>query len=1346
MSANRYQLIKLEKSNFSIWYFQIKNVFEAESIDYVLTVENQSSIYPNWKVDQAKARTILFQSLETNDISLILDKSTAYSIIKLFRERSRRGASATNLHEELALLKWTKNDTADDFVAKLLNIKLRMTEAGLAVDDSRLTHKLVSSLPSLLSDLQNEYERKDAEGESLDFEKVKMTVLRLYETKIRKAAARPALSVGRQSGNIRKFCRYCKHVGHLIEDCRLLKEKEARKALIRSSSVQNNNSASIQHDSQPNAGHRNTGGQQRRDQTHLQPANNQPQRNAAELQLPPQFRNPSQPALCMNPIKREDWEFDSDCAFFMTPHRHHFEHLNADERESFVTGNGVVQSEGIGSVRVSAFDGVQWNELFLNDVHYVPSLPCALFSEPACKPKIVSDPQRGELNLYFGDRLLFTGTRDPNSSNIPYIMNIRVISSSRQCSVVKVSKQILHGRFGHCPEPTFNSTINNELVTGVAVEDSAVVLERCVTCLESKMERKSNTGSLTKTNIAGHSTHSDSYSPKINTLTGLNTAFVFVDEATRLINIQLVKDKSFACSALNRFLTFQKNSIGKYPAFFHSDSGTEFTSSAFVNILETQHIKPSNSTPYVKQQNGLAERTIKHLIYTTNAILNSSGLPISLWNELFQAAAHLINIRFKRTLDSSPFVLFHGYPPPVDHLRILGTYAYVHIPLQLQSTFGSKSRKMRLVNFTESPSIMRFWQPGTRSVKSFHTFTFLPESLVRLGNRRSSVASDSNHPSDHPANRPSNEERVEVEVQHSEVPLVLEPDDHSDHPDQLPFDPPGDDESDHNPPVQPTTSTAPQKRPRKVYEKVFRQTRSVTSATGQLPEQQILRCLTVNPQSPAISELIRAAEQCEIDSLISNGTFEIAHPPPGTKIIQSQFIYGTKMKPITGEIIYKARCVAKGFQQRFGLDYLDTYAPTVSIVGFKIVLVLAIELGLSLYQFDVTAAFLNTPLKEVIWMEPPFSDGTGRKWRLLKSIYGLKQAAADWHHQFSSILTEFGFKVVHADRSLFVFSDGPEFAIICLWVDDGLIAARQQHTIDRIVTFLQSKLTLTSGPANKFIGIEINILTNQIEIHQSAYISKLATHFEILTTRHSLNSPLPKGYTVNLSEPANSEICSLYRSLVSSLLYLSRHTRPDIAFAVGILTTKLNSPSLNDLAIAKRVLQYVLDTKTMRMVLRSSDHLTLDGFCDANYGVEPRGLSRTGCIIKLFGNPIAWFSRLQSVPAKSTAEAEWYAIDACAREMLWIRQLLIDLFITVPSFRIFSDNLTAIQICNDFERSPNARTKHVERAFYFIQHYISKRIIQLFYIPTHLQPADILTKAYARPQHFKQIQELNLEI
>jgi hypothetical protein len=152
-------------------------------------------------------------------------------------------------------------------------------------------------------------------------------------------------------------------------------------------------------------------------------------------------------------------------------------------------------------------------------------------------------------------------------------------------------------------------------------------------------------------------------------------------------------------------------------------------------------------------------------------------------------------------------------------------------------------------------------------------------------------------------------------------------------------------------------------------------------------------------QQPDFKEFL-AAEKKEIANMEKNGVLQVMALPDGVKAIGSKFVYKRKHGK-TGELVErKARIVAKGFQQRAGIDFLDTSAPVAGVTGFRMLVCTALIRGWRTYSWDVTAAFLHPDLLQAIYMRAP--DGypdmpPGMVFLLKKTIYGLKQSANEWH-------------------------------------------------------------------------------------------------------------------------------------------------------------------------------------------------------------------------------------------------------------------------------------------------------------------------------------------------------------
>lgn len=182
----------------------------------------------------------------------------------------------------------------------------------------------------------------------------------------------------------------------------------------------------------------------------------------------------------------------------------------------------------------------------------------------------------------------------------------------------------------------------------------------------------------------------------------------------------------------------------------------------------------------------------------------------------------------------------------------------------------------------------------------------------------------------------------------------------------------------------------------------------------------------------------KEAVQNELNNHETNGTWTLTNLPPGRKAITAKWVLHIKRKADGSIDKYKARLVARGFSQREGIDYQETFSPVVRTATIRILLAIAQHRGWNVYQMDVTAAFLNGVVDEDIYMiQPPgCEDGTRRVCKLNKAIYGLKQASRTWYPVLHRNLTNLGFKRVESDYGLYVKSTNKGKMIISVYVDD----------------------------------------------------------------------------------------------------------------------------------------------------------------------------------------------------------------------------------------------------------------------------------------------------------------------
>lgn len=224
------------------------------------------------------------------------------------------------------------------------------------------------------------------------------------------------------------------------------------------------------------------------------------------------------------------------------------------------------------------------------------------------------------------------------------------------------------------------------------------------------------------------------------------------------------------------------------------------------------------------------------------------------------------------------------------------------------------------------------------------------------------------------------------------------------------------------------------------------------------------------------------------------------------KTIDSKWIFRVKTDAERRSHRFKARLCARGFLQREGIDYTETFAPVVRYDSLRVFLAIVATKNLELMQFDVQTAFLYGKLDETIFMGLPEGLDVENEARgnvndvvckLERSLYGLKQAPRYWNKRFTRFLNEFKFKECEADRCVFVGQFESEVVYLALFVDDGLVAANTKETLDFIVNKLSDTFRITVGDLDVFVGLQIlrNKKEKSLIIHQSAYTRKIIDRF-----------------------------------------------------------------------------------------------------------------------------------------------------------------------------------------------------------------------------------------------------------
>lgn len=526
----------------------------------------------------------------------------------------------------------------------------------------------------------------------------------------------------------------------------------------------------------------------------------------------------------------------------------------------------------------------------------------------------------------------------------------------------------------------------------------------------------------------------------------------------------------------------------------------------------------------------------------------------------------------------------------------------------------------------------------------------------------------------------------------------------------------------------------------------------------------------------------QAAMDAEMASIQSHGTYSVTPRPAGVNVVGCRWVFAVKVQD--GYVKrFKARLVARGFSQQFGVDYEETYAPVMKYKTLRILLALVAARDLTLELIDVQTAYLNAELKEVVYMQQPegYEQGSPKEYvcRLLRAIYGLKQAGREWNAHLNTFILSLGFTRLSSDTCVYVKrSRGGRIMLLSTYVDDIPSAFDESDRAEweevKAAFFQHYKITFL-GEADWFLNMRLtrDRARKVLFLDQRAYIDQLLQQTQFDECRIASHPGAQEELSKADSPTTPAEIAAMasipYRSVVGALTYLANATRPDIAAAVNRVAQFSQNPGAKHWAAVRQILRYLSGTKDLALRFqpenagkmqqvssaRHSDshpqltpsadaaNLTLIAYADASWGNCPDSRrSTTGWLLGLGGSWIDWCTKKQETVALSSCEAEYMALASATQAILWTRSLLAEMDMQstggavstsslsspVP-LRMFSDNKSAIAIAkNDAHHS---RTKHIDIRHHFVRDEIQAGNILLQWISTEQQLADILTKPLA---------------
>ncbi|KAJ3473654.1 hypothetical protein NLI96_g12893 [Meripilus lineatus] len=1047
---------------------------------------------------------------------------------------------------------------------------------------------------------------------------------------------------------------------------------------------------------------------------------------------------------------------DTGASSHLDPTRSNFTDFTEIPPRPIGTANGqTFYAHGKGTIHLKVPNGTSVSKIVLKDVLYAPSMPLSLVSASRIAKSghsITLKGDRAEVTDNSG-RLVFQATE--RNGLYPISGTVAEVACA---ALHEVSIDEAHRLLGHISHPVARRLITSELVTGIKL-DSKSIPSFCTGCAQGKQTREPfpQERSSERAKAYGDLIHTDVWGPAPTESLGHKSYYVtFTDDHSRETTCYLMRNKSEAFEKYKVFEAWVETQKGQRVRALRSDRGGEYMSNAFTDHLESKGTTRSVTVHDSPQQNGVAERLNRTLAEHMRAMLIPSGLPSSLWGEALMHAVWLKNRTATRALpNTTPYEQSTGRKPDLSTLREFGCKAYVRV--EGQSKLESRTRVGHFVGFDSESKAYRVYWPDTRQVSIERNVRFDNSEVVgSTGPEGEKSVPNISVPSTHDSSSPSPPSSIPDPLHH--------------------FEPPA-----------PVTDSRPQ-RARKPSIHVQQVLNGEGTATGRPKAPKFTPGLQVPPiheeevgaaavedieeegewtfvwafvaveeaEPKSYKEAVKGKEaehwmkgcEKEMGRLKRYGTYILVEPPAGANIIGSKWVFRRKKDAIGKIIEYKARLVAQGFTQTYGVDYTDTFAPVAKLTSIRVILALAARNDWEIHQMDVKSAYLNGTLDEVIYMKQPegFIE-PGKEHlvaQLIKTIYGLKQSGRYWYQEFSQALAELGFVKCAADPCVFYHhSSSGDILIIAIHVDDSTIVANSLRFLSKFKEQISQRFEMTDlGEIRFLLGFEItrDRPARTIHLSQRAYLTDIISRFN-LTDSYPLSIPIPPGTMLSIEQSPQTaeEIQDMkmvpYRELIGALMYASIGTRPDISFSVSLLAQFMSNPGRAHWEAAKRVLRYVKGTLDYRLTYGSTTS-GLESFSDADWASQSHRHSISGYIFLIDGGAISWSSKKQPIIALSTAEAEYIALNHAGRELVWLRQLLSEIARPLhhPSI-LLCDNQSAIALSRD--NMINARTKHFDIRYHWIRELVSKNTLTIIYCPTDSMTADILTKSLARPKHDK---------
>lgn len=1307
---------KFDGNDFPVWKAQIESIMEVKELSHLLTSSKPRKSGTDaekaakeveiieWEKKDKQVKSFLLLSLDNKHVRIVLKCKSSKEIWDRLTTMHEQRSSASKIvkQKEFFDLQMKYGEEVQDFISRAEYLYGILKDVGVTgIDESTLVNKIVSGLPRRYMNFISNWGNQGPESQKLSHLLPKLLA---EDELLQKFKRKDETVLVGESSNDNKSRRKGGHHHTGNNSNHNNRNKKTDKKWSK-------NNAQKKHDKKC---------YYCKEEGHFK--KECPKLKEKNKQEPEKEEDPKEvSAIIADSCYTEstsEWILDSGATEHMSYERSSFVNyttLNPYRKiryGNFNEGKGI----GIGDIPVQVKSGSKTKNLILKNVLYVPDMRRKLLSVSAITESGgIGEIKRNSIVVKNSSGLILF---EADKIGKLYMVNLKeMIESEADATETDSPLNVWHERLCHLNKRTIVKMVAQNSVLGLDGIDPKQRFKKgeaeridCQVCSLSKMTKKTFPSSRRKrSERAGEIWHVDVCGPiGTETYTGAKYVILFKDEFSNFRYIYFMKTKEEVYDSIRRCIA-QAEFSGKTVKGMVSDCGSEFMSKRTQSLFLDKGIVHNTSAPFTPSQNGFIERDNRTLMEATRALLFSKNLPEKLWGEAASTVVYTLNRTInKNTIDKTPYEIYLGVKPDLRHLKVFGSLAIVKAQEKKRSGYQKKldarGFKGILVGY-ERAFTYRIFDPKTSKIVISRDVVFDETKTLEL--------------------RKKNKYKTyESCIDSLPVHMLLEEEELDENEDDIEN---RNDESFHS------VEEGNLSPPRAGFEDESDTDGEALIADGEEPQTFIEAV-----KSPDAKFWKRAMQE-EFDSLIQNKTFDLVSLPEGRKPITCKWVFKIKRNTDGSIERYKCRLVARGFSQKAGIDYHETFSPVARLDSIRLILSIVAKEDLDLIHFDVATAFLYGKLDEEIYMSQPegFERNKSLFCKLNKSIYGLKQASKVWNECFRNFLRKFDLKQINKDSCIFIKEAKDSTLMLALYVDDGLLCSNNQALLKETLNYLKTSFNIKVMDAKCFVGLQIerNRRTRQLFIHQKYYVERTIKRFKFDKCR-AFTTPANSGVVFcksgTIDEQEGKMINLPYREAIGCLIYISNGTRPDICYIVNKLASYCACPKSAHWKAVQRVFSYLNNTSCFGICYGEESDLIAYSDADFASDVDSRR-STSGIVIKLHGGAILWYSKKQATVAKSTTEAEVIAASLACSEIVWCRQFLQELGkgISKPT-KLLVDNQGSIKLI--LNQQVHSKIKHLDIKLLFCREVCTEGKINLLYTDTKSQTADILTKNLSRQQ------------